>query len=110
MHAKEGEDGIQIVPDRTLVLAFATVMEEMLPLLPPGMSHHVPDLHLHVNSESLNTTFRVAFDDKEPHIDALVPGSGLCSMAAGRLDLSLTGAVCCRLDASGRHCYAGGAN
>ncbi len=74
-----------VVPERTLVLACATVVEEMLPLMPPGMAHQVLDFGLHVNPESLKTTLQAAIDAIEPHIDTVVLGYGLCSMAVAGL-------------------------
>jgi len=47
---------------RTLVMACATVIEEMLPLLPPGMQHQVFDFGLHVNPERLRRTLQAAID------------------------------------------------
>ena len=70
-----------MVPERTLVLACATVIEEMLPLMPPGMSHQILDFGLHVNPESLKTTLQAAIDVIAAPIDAIILGYGLCSMA-----------------------------
>jgi hypothetical protein len=85
MHANDGGDGIAIVPERTLVLACATVIEEMLPLMPPGMSHRVFDFGLHANPESLKTKLQEAVDNVPEGIDTVILGYGLCSMAVAGL-------------------------
>jgi hypothetical protein len=46
----------QIQAARTKVIACATVIEEMLPLLPPGVDYRVLDFGLHVNPEALDAT------------------------------------------------------
>lgn len=66
---------------KTLVMACATVMEEMLPLLPPGMPHQVFDFGLHVNPEWLRRTLQAAIDAVSQPIDTILLGYGLCSMA-----------------------------
>jgi len=86
MHdAKDGEEVIQIVPERTKVLACATVIEEMLPLMPPGMTHQVLDFGLHVNPESLKAALQQAIDcaaaATTPKVGTIILGYGLCSMA-----------------------------
>jgi hypothetical protein len=81
MHAKDGGEAFQAIPERTAVLACASVMEEMLPLMPPGMTHEVLDFGLHVNPESLKTTLQQAIDAVPPIVDTIILGYGLCSMA-----------------------------
>ena len=66
---------------RTLVMACATVIEEMLPLLPPGMQHRVFDFGLHVNPERLRRTLQAAIDTVEEPLDTIILGYGLCSQA-----------------------------
>ncbi len=66
---------------RTLVMACATVIEEMLPLLPPGMQHQVFDFGLHVNPEKLRRTLQAAIDEAGPGYDTIILGYGLCSQA-----------------------------
>jgi hypothetical protein len=66
---------------RTLVLACATVIEEMLPLLPPGMQHQVFDFGLHVNPEKLRGTLQAAIDAVDGRYDTIILGYGLCSLA-----------------------------
>jgi hypothetical protein len=66
---------------RTLVMACATVIEEMLPLLPPGMGHQVFEFGLHVNPEKLRRTLQEAIDGVGTQYDTIILGYGLCSQA-----------------------------
>jgi hypothetical protein len=66
---------------RTKVIACATVIEEMLPLLPPGVGHQVLDFGLHVNPESLKHALQDAIDASASQVDTIVLGYGLCSQA-----------------------------
>jgi hypothetical protein len=65
----------------TLVMACATVIEEMLPLLPPGVEHHVLDFGLHVNPDKLRRTLQEAIDAVSERFDTIILGYGLCSQA-----------------------------
>jgi hypothetical protein len=65
----------------TLVMACATVIEEMLPLLPPGMQHQVFDFGLHINPEKLRRTLQEAIDVAGDTYDTIILGYGLCSQA-----------------------------
>ena len=66
---------------RIKVIACATVIEEMLPLLPPGVEHQVLDFGLHVNPESLNHILQDAIDTSASQADTIILGYGLCSQA-----------------------------
>ena len=66
---------------RTLVLACATVIEEMLPLLPEGMQHQVLDFGLHVYPDKLRRTLQAAIDAVSGQYDTIILGYGLCSQA-----------------------------
>jgi hypothetical protein len=66
---------------KTLVMACATVIEEMLPLLPPGMQHQVFDFGLHVNPERLRRTLQAAIDAVGEPFNTIILGYGLCSQA-----------------------------
>jgi hypothetical protein len=71
------------------VLACATVIEEMLPLLTPDVSYEVLDFGLHVNPPSLKAALQSAIDrtaaGSGPVTGSTLPtiilGYGLCSMA-----------------------------
>jgi hypothetical protein len=98
MHAKDGGGTLKMIPDRTLVLACATVMEEMLPLMPPGMRHQVLDFGLHNDPDSLKATLQAAIDDVPEDVDTLILGYGLCSMAVAGLKASRATLVVPRVD------------
>jgi hypothetical protein len=66
---------------RTLVMACATVIEEMLPLMPHGMQHQVFDFGLHVNPDRLRRTLQEAIDAVSGQYDTIILGYGLCSQA-----------------------------
>jgi hypothetical protein len=83
---------------RTLVMACATVIEEMLPLLPPGMQHQVFDFGLHVNPEKLRRTLQAAVDAVDGQYDSIVLGYGLCSLALVGLKAATSRLVVPRVD------------
>jgi len=66
---------------RTLVMACATVIEEMLPLLPAGMPHQVFDFGLHVYPDKLRRTLQEAIDGVSGQYDTIILGYGMCSQA-----------------------------
>lgn len=66
---------------RILVMACATVLEEMLPLMPEGMQHQVFDFGLHINPEKLRRTLQEAIDAVSGQYDTIILGYGLCSLA-----------------------------
>jgi hypothetical protein len=65
----------------TLVMACATVIEEMLPHLPEGMAHQIFDFGLHVNPDKLRSTLQDAIDAVSGQYDTIILGYGLCSQA-----------------------------
>lgn len=67
--------------NRTLVIACQTVIEEMLPLLPPGMHSQVLDFGLHIQPEKLKFTLQAAIDAADEQIETILLGYGLCSQA-----------------------------
>lgn len=66
---------------RTLVMACATVIEEMLPHLPEGMHHQVFDFGLHINPDKLRETLQEAINEVSGEYDTIILGYGLCSQA-----------------------------
>lgn len=68
-------------PKRTLVMACATVIEEMLPMLPEGMDYQVFEFGLHVNPGKLRETLQAAIDKAGNQYDTILLGYGLCSQA-----------------------------
>jgi hypothetical protein len=71
----------QIQATRTKVIACATVIEEMLPLLPPGVDYRVLDFGLHVNPEALKRALLEAIDAWATLAETILLGYGLCSQA-----------------------------
>jgi hypothetical protein len=66
---------------RIKVIACATVIEEMLPLLPSGMTYEVLDFGLHLRPENLRDTLQKAINTASAEADIIILGYGLCSMA-----------------------------
>lgn len=66
---------------RTHVLACATVVEEMIPLLPDNFTYEILDFGLHLIPTSLKTRLQEAIDASAQNADTIILGYGLCSMA-----------------------------
>lgn len=66
---------------RTKVIACATVIEEMLPLLPAEMMYEILDFGLHLNPGNLRDTLQQTINTAGATADTLILGYGLCSMA-----------------------------
>ncbi|HOG48699.1 MAG TPA: DUF1638 domain-containing protein, partial [Anaerolineae bacterium] len=66
---------------RPTVIACATVIEEMLPHLPPEATPKVLDFGLHVNPEALRSSLQEAIDVAAEAADTIILGYGLCSQA-----------------------------
>lgn len=73
-----------IPAERTLVLACATVMEEMQAWLPPGMRQQVLDFGLHLHPGRLTQALQTAID-ATVDVDLILLGFGLCSRAVSGL-------------------------
>jgi hypothetical protein len=65
--------------ERCKVIACATVLEEMLPLMPPGMKYQRLEFGLHNEPDKLKKSLQEAIDAVEPDIDTVLLGYGLCS-------------------------------
>ncbi len=68
-------------PNRTLVISCATVIEELLPLLPQGMGYQTFDFGLHVNPGQLRAALQAAIDAASGQYDTIILGYGLCAQA-----------------------------
>lgn len=68
-------------PTHTLVMACATVIEEMQAHLPPGMQSKVFDFGLHIRPDKLRTTLQAAIDEASGQYETVILGYGLCSQA-----------------------------
>jgi hypothetical protein len=65
----------------TLIMACATVIEEMLPHIPEDMQYKVFDFGLHINPEKLRATLQAEIDRVEPEVETIILGYGMCSQA-----------------------------
>jgi hypothetical protein len=81
VHRTVFEGPRQIQFTRTKVIACATVIEEMLPLMPPGVDYRVLDFGLHVNPEALKHALQEAIDAWATSAEMILLGYGLCSQA-----------------------------
>jgi hypothetical protein len=82
----------------TKIIACATVIEEMLPLLPTGVSHQILDFGLHIHPDSLRTELQAAIDASAPPADTIILGYGLCSQAVVGLHANRCTLVVPRVD------------
>jgi hypothetical protein len=70
-----------VTKKRTLVIACATVFEEMAPLLPPEMDTQVLEFGLHANPNRLRLAIQEAIDSVSGQYERVLLGYGLCSRA-----------------------------
>jgi hypothetical protein len=63
------------------VLAYATVIEEMLPIMPPDVDYERLDFGLHINPQSLKETLQNAINKSAEKTHTVLLGYGLCSQA-----------------------------
>jgi hypothetical protein len=84
--------------ERVKVIACATVIEEMQPLLPQGVSSEVLDFGLHLNPDELRETLQRSIDAAGEEADVIILGYGLCSMAVVGLTASNCTLVIPRVD------------
>jgi hypothetical protein len=70
-----------VSPETCKVIACATVIEEMLPHMPPGMSYEVLDFDLHNDPEALKEALQTSVGSTDSHIHTILLGYGLCSQA-----------------------------
>jgi hypothetical protein len=66
---------------RRRVIACATVIEELRPLLPVEVPHEVLDFGLHLRPEKLREALQAKIDAASAGAEVLLLGYGLCSMA-----------------------------
>lgn len=85
-------------PTKTKIIACATVIEEMQPLLPQGMAYEVLDFGLHMIPNNLKNILQQAIDDQGDQFDTLILGYGLCSMAVVGLQTRYCTLVIPRVD------------
>lgn len=83
---------------QTKIIACATVIEEMLPILPDGISYEVLDFGLHLTPEKLRVTLQNRIDAAAVDADTVILGYGLCSMAVVGLKVTACTVVVPRVD------------
>jgi hypothetical protein len=83
---------------RTKVVACATVIEEMRPLLPEGVTCEVLDFGLHLTPQKLRTRLQETIDAASAAADTIILGYGLCSMAVVGLKATRRTLVVPRVD------------
>jgi hypothetical protein len=66
---------------RRRVIACATVIEEMLPLLPADVPYEELDFGLHIHPQKLKEVLQEKIVEASQQADVLLLGYGLCSMA-----------------------------
>ena len=65
-------------PETCKVIACATVIEEMLSLMPPQMNYEVLPFGLHSNPEKMRTALQNAIDGTPPNVRTILLGFSLC--------------------------------
>ncbi len=85
-------------PTCTRIIACATVIEEMLPLMPAGISYEVFDFGLHMVPGELKSKLQLALDACCSEVDTVLLGYGLCSMAVVGLKANSCTLVLPRVD------------
>ncbi len=83
---------------RIKVIACATVIEEMLPYLPPNITTEVLDFGLHRTPEKLREALQEAIDKNCDDADTILLGYGLCSMGVVGLSAPTCTLVVPRVD------------
>jgi hypothetical protein len=63
------------------VIACATVIEEMLPLLPEDVTYEVLDFGLHLTPDKLRHRLQKTIDAASAEAETIILGYGLCAMA-----------------------------
>jgi hypothetical protein len=72
--------------NKTKVLACATVIEEMLTIMPADYDHETLEFGLHINPEALRVALQEAIDAANGTYDTLILGYGFCSQAVVGLE------------------------
>jgi len=83
---------------RRRIIACATVIEEMLPLLPAEVPYEVLEFGLHIHPQELKKTLQKKVEEASPNADVLLLGYGLCSMAVVGLQATTATLVVPRTD------------
>ena len=97
-HITEAHRWTQLITTRRLVIACATVIEEMSPFLPEDVSAETLDFGLHLRPQQLKKSLQDKIDQSSQHADVLLLGYGLCSMAVVGLRATTAHLVIPRVD------------
>ena len=81
MACNKTADNINSPIQKTKVIACATVIEEMLPLIDSKTSYEIMDFGLHINPGKLKKALQQSIDASDPNIENIVLGYGLCAQA-----------------------------
>lgn len=71
----------KVNPEKCKVIACATIMKEMRPLLPPQIRYETLEAGLHINPENLKQKLQQSIKAAESAADIIILGYGLCSLA-----------------------------
>ena len=80
------------------IIACATVLKEMRPILPPGVQCIKMEPGLHLHRDRLRRTLQDIIDDVSHETEKIILGYGLCSMAAMGLKASGSTLIIPRVD------------
>jgi hypothetical protein len=83
---------------RIKVIACATVIEEILPLLPSGVTYEALDFGLHLHPANLRQILQEAIDAASAEAEIILLGYGLCAMAVVGLKANRCTLVVPRVD------------
>ena len=83
---------------RMKVIGCATIMEEVLPLMPPDMACEILEYGLHVRPDGLRDRLQAAIDRAGRDHDVVLLAYGMCSMAAVGLEATGCTVVLPRVD------------
>src|SRR5574339_300664 len=97
-HLTEAHRWDHLYTTRRLVIACATVIEEMSPFLPGDVSAETLDFGLHLRPGELKKSLQEIIDRASQSADVLLLGYGLCSMAVVGLRSTTAHLVIPRVD------------
>lgn len=97
-HIHEPQHWDHLYKARRLVIACATVIEEITPFLPADVPSQMLDFGLHLHPQELKKTLQDRIDQASLHADVLLLGYGLCSMAVVGLHATTAHLVIPRVD------------
>lgn len=97
-HTCEPQRLTPLYTSRRLIIACATVIEEISPFLPPDVTAETLDFGLHLHPQELRKSLQNRIDLASMHADVLLLGYGLCSLAVVGLRATTAHLVIPRVD------------